>query len=77
MGFGLHVGWAIEGAVGSVYKMDASYLSPNVNTTARLEAATKQFGVTMLISGVFEKFLTAPFRDLTRLVDEVVVKGSI
>ena len=41
MGFGLHVGWAIEGAIGSFYKIDASYLSPNVNMASRLEAATK------------------------------------
>lgn len=41
MGFGLHVGWAIEGAIGSYYKIDASYLSPNVNMASRLEAATK------------------------------------
>lgn len=45
MGFGLHVGWGIEGAIGSFYKIDASYLSPNVNMASRLEAATKQFGV--------------------------------
>lgn len=37
MGFGLHVGWAIEGAIGSQYKVDASYLSPNVNMASRLE----------------------------------------
>jgi len=36
MGFGLHLGWAIEGAIGSHYKFDASYLSPNVNMAARL-----------------------------------------
>lgn len=41
MGFGMHVGWAIEGAIGSFYKIDASYLSPNVNMASRLEAATK------------------------------------
>lgn len=40
MGFGLHQGWAIEGAIGSTYKIDASYLSPNVNMAARLEVAT-------------------------------------
>lgn len=51
MGFGLHVGWAIEGAIGSFYKIDASYLSPNVNMASRLEAATKQFGVQLLLSG--------------------------
>ena len=41
MGFGLNLGWAIEGAIGSTYKIDASYLSPNVNLAARLEAACK------------------------------------
>ena len=51
MGFGLHQGWAIEGAIGSFFKIDASYLSPNVNMASRLEAATKQYGVPLLISG--------------------------
>ena len=41
MGFGLNMGWAIEGAIGSAYKIDASYLSPNVNMASRLEAACK------------------------------------
>ena len=49
MGFGLHVGWAIEGAIGSEFKIDASYLSPNVNMASRLEAASKQVGVPLLI----------------------------
>ena len=39
VGFGLHVGWAIEGAIGSDFKIDASYLSPNVNLASRIEAA--------------------------------------
>ena len=47
-GFGLHHGWAIEGAIGSEHKVDASYLSPHVNMSARLEAATKQFGVSLV-----------------------------
>ncbi len=41
MNFGLHIGWGIEGAIGSNFKIDASYLSPNVNLAARLEAASK------------------------------------
>jgi len=59
MGFGLHVGYAIEGAIGSFYKIDASYLSPNVNMAARLEAATKQFGVPLLISGHLYDYFTS------------------
>jgi len=43
MGFGLHYGWSFEGAIGSEFKIDASYLSPNVNMAARLEAASRQF----------------------------------
>lgn len=50
MGFGLNLGWAIEGAIGSAYKIDASYLSPNVNMASRLEAATKQFKTNFLLS---------------------------
>ena len=50
LGFGLHVGWAIEGAIGSEYKIDVSYLSPHVNIAARLEAATKQLKTDILFS---------------------------
>ena len=62
MGFGLHVGWAIEGAIGSEYKIDASYLSPNVNMASRLEAATKQFGTSILMSEDFAQMLSPQVR---------------
>ncbi|PNH03068.1 Adenylate cyclase [Tetrabaena socialis] len=76
MGFGLHVGWAIEGAIGSEYKIDASYLSPNVNMASRLEAATKQFGVALLLSEDFVECLSAEVREKVRQIDCVTVKGS-
>ncbi|KAG9414101.1 hypothetical protein AC1031_013308 [Aphanomyces cochlioides] len=76
MGFGLHVGWAIEGAIGSRHKIDASYLSPDVNMSARLEAATKQLGVTILMSHTFHKLLSQKVQDMCRLIDCVTVKGS-
>lgn len=76
LGFGLHIGWAIEGAIGSKYKIDASYLSPNVNMAARLEAATGQFDVPMLISEWFVGELSPGARDLCRKIDRVTVKGS-
>ena len=53
MGFGLHAGWAIEGAVGSLQKVDATYLSPHVNMAARIETAAKKFGVDILMSERF------------------------
>lgn len=77
MGFGLHVGWAIEGAIGSVYKIDASYLSPNVNIAARLEAATKQYGVNLLISHELVGCCSKRVQRFCREIDRVTVKGSV
>ena len=76
MGFGLHLGYGIEGPVGSVFKMEASYLSPNVNIAARLETATKQFGVSLLISGKLYNICTDELKKVCRFVDCVRVKGS-
>ena len=58
MGFGLHQGWAIEGALGSFYKIDASYLSPNVNMATKLEETTKAYGTPILISGDIYDYFT-------------------
>ena len=76
MGFGLHMGYGIEGAVGSTYKIDASYLSPNVNIAARLETATRQFKLNILISGVLYNLFTDDMKNICRYVDRVTVKGS-
>lgn len=77
MGFGLHLGWAIEGTIGSEFKIDASYLSPNVNMAARLEAATKQYKSLLLISNDFMEYTSKETRRYCREIDRVTVKGSI
>ena len=76
MGFGLHCGWAIEGAVGSLQKVDATYLSPHVNMAARMEAATRQFGVSILITRSFFKLMSESAQNKCRKIDVVAVKGS-
>lgn len=76
MGFGLHAGWAIEGAVGSLQKVDATYLSPHVNMAARMEAASRQFGVSILLTRDFFKLLSEPAQNHCRKIDVVTVKGS-
>lgn len=58
LGLGMHLGYAIEGAIGSYYKIDASYLSPNVRMSERLEGATKTYGVPILISGSLWDYLS-------------------
>ena len=76
MGFGLHAGWAIEGAVGSIYKVDATYLSPHVNMAARLETSSRQYKVPILMSHFFHELLSEIPQKKCRKLDVVTVKGS-
>lgn len=71
LGCGLHVGWAIEGALGSQKKIDATYLSPATNIAMGLEGATKQYGNLLLISQatyeLFSPFVKAKVRKVDRV----------
>lgn len=48
--FGLHKGSAYEGAVGSFWKIDATYVSPDVTVAARLNLACDYYGVSFIFS---------------------------
>lgn len=71
IGSGLHVGWAIEGAIGSNRKIDASYLSPHVGATEFLESSTKAYGVSLLMSEPFAKLLSPAAMKYVRQVDRI------
>jgi class 3 adenylate cyclase len=75
LGLGLHLGYAIEGAIGSYYKIDASYLSSHVRMSERLEGSTKHYGVPLLISETLHKNLTRYTKGYCRVVDYCVMKG--
>lgn len=71
LGCGLHVGWAIEGALGSQKKIDATYLSPATNIAMSLEGATKQYGNLLLISEQAYKLFSPYVRVRVRRIDRV------
>ena len=71
MGFGLHLGWSIEGAIGSTFKIDASYLSPHVNISGKLEEKTKEYGAQIIISGDLVDYMSKEARDNLRIIDRV------
>jgi len=75
LGWGLHCGWAIEGAIGSRFKIDASYLSPNVNLSEDLEGATKFYGSPFLVSESMVAILSPFARSVCRQVDRVHIAG--
>jgi class 3 adenylate cyclase len=71
IGCGLHFGWAIEGAIGSAKKIDASYLSPHVGMAEFLESSTKAYGVPLLLSEPFYKLLSLSASKWIRQVDRI------
>ncbi|KAH9120857.1 hypothetical protein LEN26_010939 [Aphanomyces euteiches] len=75
MGYGLHVGWAIDGAIGSKYKIDASYLSSDVNMASSLENASKIYRVPLVMSHSFYNLLSPQLQQFCRCIDCVWFDG--
>ena len=71
IGCGLHFGWAVEGAIGSDKKIDASYISPHVNWAEFLESSTKSYGVSILMSEPFFNLLSPEVSRHCRQVDRI------
>ena len=71
LGFGVHFGWAIEGALGSYYKIDTTYSSSHVNITMYLESLTKHYGSTILLSGDLYDILSINGKKMCRGVDQL------
>jgi class 3 adenylate cyclase len=68
MGYGVHVGWCIEGAIGSLQKIDCTYLSPHVELSDRLEAGSKIFLQPINLSHWFVQLLSPAARKFLRMV---------
>jgi class 3 adenylate cyclase len=75
-GFGLHLGWAIEGAIGSNFKIDASYLSHHVNMASNLEGLTKNYGIPILLTDRVQNILSPLGQKYCRHVDTISLKGG-
>jgi class 3 adenylate cyclase len=76
LGFGLHLGWAIEGAIGSQFKIDASYLSHHVNMASNLEALTKSYGIPILLTDRLYTILSPLGKMYCRHIDTISLKGG-
>lgn len=76
VGFGLHMGWAVEGAIGSDQKIDVSYISPHVTTSEYLQDLTKEYGCTVLVSDAFYHLLPSQAQYNCRQLDCVRQRGG-
>ena len=76
MGFGLHMGKAVQGAIGSERKLDATYISEAVEFAEFLESSTKQYGLKMLMSDAFYTLLDSANRRRCRKIDQLFIPNE-
>jgi hypothetical protein len=70
------LGWSIEGAIGSVFKVDASYLSSNVTMSNKLEEKTKTYGVSLIFTGELYEYLSNEAKEYARIIDINEIKDQ-
>jgi hypothetical protein len=75
LGIGLHIGWAIQGAIGTEEKVDVGYLSPHIDFTDTLAFTTENFRTQLLMSESFFETLHERAATQCRRVD--TIKSSI
>jgi class 3 adenylate cyclase len=76
MGCGLHAGKAVQGAIGSQRKIDATYVSEAVERAEFLESSTKKYGLKMLMSDSFHRLLHPSNRRRCRKVDQILIHNE-
>lgn len=76
MSFALHVGRAIEGAIGSEFKVDALYLSADSQIVLRIDQLCDTYDRQILLSGEFYRMISAKGRSFCRKIDQVCMDES-
>lgn len=74
--FGLHMGWTIEGAIGSESKIDACYLSPHKTITERIEDLTHYYDMQILVTESLYNLMSLKARNTLRKIDVITMAES-
>ena len=74
IGFALHFGLAIEGAIGSQSKIDASYVGATLIAAHQLVDATEVYNVNIIVSGDLYSSMSPTFKDFLRVIDYIKIE---
>jgi hypothetical protein len=74
--FGLHMGWTIEGAIGSESKIDACYLSPHMQVSNKLENLCEFYEQEILVSEALYNIMSLKARNTLRKIDVISMKEN-
>lgn len=74
--FGLHMGYTIEGAIGSDFKIDACYLSASAQITYRIEQLCEFYEMQILLTEPLYSLMSLKARNTLRKIDVITMKES-
>ena len=75
--FGIHVGFAIEGSIGTDMKVDAIQLSPDAQIAMRIESLNEKYGTQILLTGDFYDLLSERGQASARQIDTILINESV
>lgn len=74
--FGLHVGIAIEGAIGSDMKIDYLNVSPDAAISVRINELCEQYDTQILLTGDMYDTLSERAQNTCRFIDRIVIRET-
>jgi len=74
--FALHMGWTIEGAIGSESKIDACYLSPHLQASYKIQELTEFYDQQILVSESLYNMMSLKARNTLRKIDVITMKEN-
>ena len=75
--FTSNLGWAIEGATGSNFKIDISYYSPMITSTKKLESLNKYYQRNLLLFSEVSDYMTDEAKNYFRTIDSLEFHNCI
>lgn len=76
MSFSLHTGRACEGPIGSEFKVDAIYVSKDVQIGARIDGLCDEYNREILLTDDFFNMLSDRSKELTRKIETITMNET-